>query len=234
MAKKVYLTFPVSLIPSLYEKKDVYEGMADMINYGIFVFMKGQKKAIREALNEMGISWAVSDSEALKTCENVVKKCGDSRVFTGIESNRAYSIRDSKISYKDNADEVMALCGELALKSIIGIRPYNICFKSILLSRMSGFAKVIDEKGLKDAVKRFSGSGGKRQWRKLIALLKKRGCAFYTPAGCHGFYASFKYTPVGLARIVEAKRKEGKETGRTEYDLSNQELQRIANGRTPK
>lgn len=99
MAKKVYLSFPVSLIPSLYEKETVKEGMGDMIHYAISVFMEGKGIGLRDALEEMGIMWGVSDSEAIKICEEAVEKGNGLRVFTGLEKERAFKIYNSGISY---------------------------------------------------------------------------------------------------------------------------------------
>ena len=56
MAKKVYLNFPISLIPPIYNDNDVYDAMESIINYGIASFWIGKKVDIAVALKEMGIT----------------------------------------------------------------------------------------------------------------------------------------------------------------------------------
>ena len=121
----------------------------------------------------------------------------------------------------------MALCGELAVRSIVGVKEYAKCFRGLVLSRMAGIAKSVNDELLPDAVKRLAGDGGKRQWRKLIASLRYAGCSVYAPKGCHGFYASFRLSPIELAEKVERKRIEANKK-KTEYDLRNDELRKMA------
>ncbi len=229
--KKVYLNFPITLIPPIYKGKDVVKAIDDIIMYGIVAYCVGKNKGYEDALEEMGITSKLSYEEQKKAYDKAPK----TSVFTSIEKGKAFAFRDAQKSYKDNKDEIMALCGELAVRSIVGVKDYAKCFRGLVLSRMAGFAKGVQEDWYPDAVKKLAGDGGKRQWRKLIASLRYAGCSIYTPKGCHGFYASFRLSPVELAEKVERKKREA-DRRKTEYDLSNEELRKMALeriGRTP-
>ena len=212
------------MIPPIYTDKDVFKAIDDIICYGIAVFIKNKKVSREEAGEHLGIKVGSS----LEKLTKVYDEFHDStRVMTSIDKARAFALRDARKSYQDNRDEIMALCGELAIRSIVGVKDYTKCFRSLVLSRMAGFAKGVQEEWYPDAIKRLAGDGGKRQWRKLMASLKYAGCSIYAPKGCHGFYASFKLSPVELAEKVERKRIEV-EKKKSEYSLRHDELRKIA------
>lgn len=220
------------MIPPIYKDKDVYEAIDNIISYGIVVFIKQHNVSKKEAGEHLGINIGSS----IEKLTEVYDRFQDStRVMTSIDKDRAFDLRDARKSYQDNRDEIMALCGELAVRSIVGVKDYAKCFRGLVLSRMAGFAKGVQEDWYPKAVKKLAGDGGKRQWRKLIASLRYAGCSIYTPKGCHGFYASFRLSPVELAEKVERKKREA-DKRKTEYDLSNEELRKMALeriGRTP-
>ena len=235
-AKHSYLNFPVSMIPPIYLEKDIVTPMDNIISYGIALFVRENKTTKKEAGEKLGIHIG----STLEQLMGVYDKYHEvAKVMTSIDKNKAFSLRDAHKSYKDNKDEIMALCGELAVRSIVGVKEYAKCYRSLVLSRMAGFAKVIEESNYPEAIKRLSGDGGKRQWRKLIGSLRFAGCSVYAPDGCHGFYASFRLSPLELAEKVERKRMSGRAGTEyeTEYDLSNEELRKRAlekiNNRTP-
>lgn len=222
--KKVYLNFPVSMIPPIYTDKDVWKAIDNIISYGIMVFIKQHNVSKKEAGEHLGITIGSS----IETLTKVYDKFYDTtRVMTSIDKDRAFALRDARKSYKDNRDEIISLCGELAVRSIVGVKDYAKCFRGLVLSRMAGFAKGVQEDWYPEAVKRLAGDGGKRQWRKLMASLKFAGCSVYAPKGCHGFYASFRLSPLELAEKVERKKSEA-DKRKTEYDLSNEELRKMA------
>ena len=230
------------MIPPLYESENVYSAIQDIIVYAIMVYALNKEIEFEEAGEALGIT-VPHNLQRLMEAKALFDKHNKKGIpMTKIDKTRAFEIRNSEISYKENKDEVLALCGELAIKSIIGLKPYCLCYRSLVLARMAGLAKVSDEAQFPEAIKMLSGSGGKRQWRRLIELLKRRGCAIYTPNGGRGFYASYKYTPLGLAKIVEDKLQAAQER-RTEQrrehgwgmssDELRQELKRRGKGGVP-
>ena len=232
-AKKIYLNFPISMIPPIYSDEDAYNAIDNIISYAIMAFIKQSKATKQEAGAFLGISIGPSLEQLTKVYD---KFRYSSKVMTSIDKEKAFYLRDARKSYQSDRDEIIALCGELAIRSIVGVKEYAKCFRGLVLSRMAGIAKSVDESTLPEQIKRLSGEGGKRQWRKLIASLRYAGCSIYAPKGCHGFYASFRLSPLELAEKVERKKKEA-ETRKTEYDLTNEELRKMAlekiNNRTP-
>lgn len=226
MAKKVYLNFPITMIPPIYNDEDAERAIDNIISYGIALYIERNKVSREMAGKQLGITIGPGDKELTEAYD-----CfrGSTRVMTSIDKDKAFDFRDAKKSYTNNRDEIMSLCGELAIRSIIGIREYSRCTREFVLSRMSGIAESVGKDSYQDAVQKFAGPGGKRQWRKLIQSLKVKGCAFYTPKGCHGFFASFKLSPLELAELVERKIRSQKR--RTEYDLSNDELRDMVSAR---
>lgn len=221
--EKVYLNFPISLVPPIYEDEDVYQALNNVIIYGLMLYVKKHKVSVEEAGHFLGIT-VRQPLESFRELYDRVSKT--TTVMTSIDKKKAFYLRDARKSYKDNRDEIIALCGELAVRSIVGVKEYTKCYRGMVLSRMAGFAKVIDESLYPKAIKKLSGDGGKRQWRKLISSLKYAGCSVYTPKGSHGFYVSFRLSPIELAEKVE--RKERAKGIHSEYDLNNEQLQKIA------
>ena len=218
----MYLNFPVCMIPPIYKDKDVVNALNNIIKYGIAIFINRNNVSKKEAGEYLGINI----NSSLDELEKVYKKF-NSKVMTSIDKDTAFTIRDARKNYKDNRDEIIAICGELAIRSIVGVKDYAKCFRGIVLSRMAGFEKGVQEDWYPEAIKKLAGDGGKRQWRKLISSLKYAGCSIYAPNGCRGFYASFRLSPLELAEKVERKMLEAKQR-RTEYDLSSDELRKMA------
>lgn len=225
MSKKKYINFPVSMIPPIYKNEDVFDAMTNIIAFGIGCLVVGKKMCMFDAREALGIDrFDYPNKAEIKEVYTLNHRCS---VMTSIDKDRAFALRDARKSYKDNRDEIISLCGELAVRSIVGLKDYAKCFRGLVLSRMSGFAKGVQEDWYPEEVKRLAGDGGKRQWRKLIASLKFAGCSVYAPKGCHGFYASFRLSPLELAEKVERKKSEA-DKRKTEYDLSNEELRKMA------
>lgn len=219
------------MIPPIY-KDDVGQAIENIIRYGIVAYSIGKRIGFKDAIGEMGITVRGSIMDMEAKCMATHQSTPESTVFTSIDKEKAFVFRYAKKSYTDNKDEIMSLCGELAVRSIVGAKDYAKCFRGLVLSRMSGFARGVKEEWYPDAVKKLAGDGGKRQWRKLIASLRYAGCSIYAPRGCHGFYASFRLSPIELAEKVERKMQKR----HTQYDLSNEELREKALeriGRTP-
>ena len=212
------------MIPPLYTDEDVWNAIDNIIDYGVMAYIKRYNVSKEEAGNSLGVEYK---SPSLWKLDEVYKQFHSCKVMTSIDTRRAFYFRNARKSYKDNRDEIIALCGELAVRSIVGVKDYAKCFRGLVLSRMAGFAKGVQEDWYPEAVKKLAGDGGKRQWRKMIASLKYAGCSIYAPKGCHGFYASFRLSPVELAEKVERKTMEA-ERRKTEYDLSSEELRKMA------
>lgn len=225
---KIYINFPISLIPPLYLDKNGHQAITNILYAGIITYCMGRKLTLSEALDTMGLTCRLTESEIL----DIVNSFPESTVMTSSHLERLFPFKEK--SYKDNRDEIITLCGELALRSIIGVKEYAKCYKSLVLSRMSGIAKGMGHECYPLAIQRLDGNGGKRQWRKLIKSLRQIGYSFYTPKGCHGFYTSYKLAPIALAEMVE--RKTSKKNINSEYDLSNEALCQIVKAklsRTP-
>lgn len=225
--ERKYLNFPITLIPDIYKETDTYHAMDKIIDYGMVAFIVGLGYGLDEITNDMSQDIGITCSErAMKSAINGYRfNFKKGAVMTSIDKDKAFEYRDRRISCTKNRREVMAICGVLAIRSIIGVKDYAKCYKGFLLSRMAGSAKSIPEYKLPSAVKKYSGNGGKRQWRNLITDIKKAGCSIYAPRGCRGFYASFRLGPLELAERVERKKREKAES---EYNMSNDELRKAA------
>lgn len=217
------------MIPPLFKEANIYEPMGLIISFCIIDYMDRRGVTYREALDVLGIKSTWPEEAQRNYTRSVIK----SSVMTSIEKDRAFIYRDSRKSYIYNRDEIMFLCGELALRSIIGVKRYAKCYRGLVLSRMAGFASIMSESALPDEVRQFVGAGGKRQWRKLIKSLQNSGYSIYCPTGTRGFYASYRMTLDELAVAVEKKGKSKKTV--TVRELSDEARNRALEkmGRTP-
>ena len=224
---KVYINFPISMIPPLY--KDCYKGMNMIINFGLVSFAVKNGVSLEEAASRMkifppeGKETAYYDIAQKTYDDERAKGC---KVFSAVERGRAFAFRNSRNTMKENRDVIFALCCELAIRSIVGTKQYALIHRKLVLSRMCGIAKAVGEECYIDDIKPLVGNGGRRQWRKAVDALKYAGCAIYTPRGCRGFYASFRLSPVQLATAIEKRLM--KMRGGNEWLMGNEELRELA------
>ena len=219
---KIYLNFPISMIPPIYVS--IYDGFNDIIDYGIYKYTKRRGLTLEEAAEEMGIILRQKD---IKHYEDIFSREADCNVFTAIGKVPAFKYRDSGKNMEQDRDEILAVACALAVRSIIGVKEYALCHKRLVLSRMSGIAKAVDAELYNDAIKPLVEEGQRRQWRKAIQSLSHYGCSVYVPQGCHGFYASYRLKPIQLATKVEGMLARNRGVV-NEYHLSNEQLRKIA------
>ena len=56
MKQKVYLNFPITMIPPIYNDDDVKQAMENIIRYGIVAYCIGKRVGFKDALAEMNIT----------------------------------------------------------------------------------------------------------------------------------------------------------------------------------
>ena len=238
--KRVYLNFPISMIPPIYKDEDINKAIERIVCYGFYSYCIGKGLGLIDAFIDNDFQISENYDAVSEYAKNIYNAVSDNTPpvipFSSIAADKARSLMHSRKSYKCNRDEILSLCGELAIRSIVGRKEYSRCSRGLVLSRMAGFAKVMGEESFPEEIKRLSGDGGKRQWRKMIASVKLSGCSIYAPKGCRGFYASFRLRPKQLAEMVEQKRREREP--RSEYEMSNEDLRKhaqsvVGKGRTP-
>ena len=124
--------------------------------------------------------------------------------MSGISTKMFYEFRDNE----KKEFEKICLLGFLALKSIIGKKPYCKVDNKFWLSRMAGNAKSVDNDMLPDIIKKYS---SEYMTKKVKSELKKHwGLKSYSRY-TRGFYVSFDMKFEALVYEVEMKRKGLKE-----------------------
>ena len=127
---------------------------------------------------------------------NIYDSIPDNTPMTGIEINMLF---DFYKNYKTDY-EVTVLTAFLALKSILGTKPYCKTNKDLLLSRMSGNASIGEvSESYKVFYKRY-------HFDKLMTELQLNWYLIYYAYRVRGFYFSFDLELKQLIEICETKR----------------------------
>lgn len=224
MAEYVYLNFPVQMMQGSF--KNINSVCSKVIDYGIYDYMVRNGfsgiSGFGEALNDLGITNG-NHATGLKASADTYQQTKDS-----IERPVTVSIKRELLFdfFKNDKSEfdVAVFLGFVAIKSIIGKKPYIKITNDYLLARMFGYNSVIE---LAD-----EGSGYFCKYSKRYHLDKVKaklessyGLKLYG-LKTRGFYISFKLPLIDLVYYAELKRESRKEKERKalKSDTINQVL----------
>ncbi len=210
-----YFNFPVAQIPEI--RRDVKRAMEEIMGYSVVNLAQKRGITNEEAGAFLGITRGALINVRASSCRE------NTRSMTSITVNRAFEFRDNAKSDFD----VLCLCANLAIRSIVGKHSFSLCRKSFIFSRMSGCDTRINENLYSSYVKPLVGANGRRRWEAVRWILRSQyGVAFYAPPGCKGFYVSYELDEPALAVSVERmiRRKRRNKKGET----LNRALHRMA------
>lgn len=139
--KDKYLNFPVQLLQGAF--KDIHETMSNIMHYAGYVHTLklhgNQTKKMDDAGSYFGITWG-NTARCYNNGETIYNSIPENSPMTGINKDVLFDFYNN---YK-TPDEIAILLAFLAIKSIIGVKPYSKVTNVYLLSRMGGYASIED------------------------------------------------------------------------------------------
>lgn len=203
-----YINFPIQLVHGFLTNKEPV--MNKWIRYHLFneasklsLFQKDKDEAFEKAASNNGISISLI-TETRKEGDKLYSQYPPQKnPMIGLSNEMFFEYRDEEKTEK----EYLTLLAYLALKSIVGNKPYIKMGNDFFLSRMDGYLRNVPPQRLSKEVKKWS-SNYKLQ-RLKSELIQSWGLVHY---GIHtkGFYISFELNLFQLAEVAEEKRREGK------------------------
>lgn len=204
MSKGVF-SLPVALLQGFME--DAPRKAVNCICYGAYSAMLqymedtgfGKQTAVRHIFEDFGL-----DTSKTAIITKTGEKCR-AEIAGALSPNVEVSSYDLSPYQKERPKEdFVVLLAYLAVKSILGIRPYSRIPQNLLLSRMCGEGKAIPFEDMPKEIGRYAS-------RKLSVKLRERlwsdfRVATFTQKGKRGCYYSTRYTPQQLADKVMGKR----------------------------
>jgi hypothetical protein len=206
---EIYLNFPVTLLQNAFANiSDVmnnvlrYAGYAHTLN---LQFNSDESKMLA-AGKFFGITWG-NALRAYNEGEDIYNSLPPNLPMTGINKDVLF---DFYKNHKTN-DEIAVLLAYLAIKSIIGKKPYDKCTDNYLIARMGGYRKIEDMPDpLPDPLRQYNTVYRKRKIKKALQLdWNVNYYSYHT----RGFYVSIdnKFTLDKLVLEAEKRRKATKE-----------------------
>jgi hypothetical protein len=224
MNEYVYLNFPVQMMQGGFT--DIKAVCLKAINYGTYDYMVRNGfsgvNGFSEALKELDITYGNHEA-GFKSSKDIYQQTKDS-----IEKLVTVSIkRDLLFEYFKNDKsefEIAVFLGYVALKSIIGKKPYIKITNDYLLARMCGYSSIVELE------KDYSPERCKYSTRYHLDKVKTKlesdfGLKLYGQK-TRGFYVTFKLSLLDLVYHAELKRESRKEKERKalKTDTINQVL----------
>ncbi|MFD2602021.1 hypothetical protein [Flavobacterium suzhouense] len=201
-----YFNFPVALLQDFMANSQ--KCLNDIMYYSVYAHSArlnygDEVLRIRQSVVHYGLP--VNSSELIvlngKLLYESIPKASP---MSGISTKMFYEF----LTNEKKEFEKICLLGFLALKSIIGKKPYCKVDNKFWLSRMAGNSKSVDLEQLPDIIKKYS---SEYMTKKIKSELKKHwGLKSYSRY-TRGFYVSFDMKFEALVNEVEMKRKGLKE-----------------------
>lgn len=231
MSGQKYINFPIQLVHGFLTNKE--EAMKGWIYFHLFSeasklysFRKDEDEAFEQAAAKEGISLVFVKVARQEGARLFFKYPPGRNPMTGLTQKMYFEYRDEVKTEK----EYLTLLAYLALKSIIGNKPYIKMGNDFFLSRMDGHIKKVPPGKLTKEVKKWS-SNYKLQ-RLKSDLIQSWGLVHYG-IKTKGFYISFELNLFQLAVIAEEKRREGnaiyQEQKRIENEARNAAIMKLFN-----
>jgi hypothetical protein len=147
--------------------------------------------------------------------------------MTGISTEVYWNFRSEE--EKSDLDKA-TLLAFLALKSIVGTKPYMKINNDLLLSRMDGKRRSVKPEAISKEIQAFS----KRYWLDKIKdeLVNSWNVTFFSK-NMRGFYVSLTLNPEQLAYYAIKNSREKKSAAKTAQDQAYQKALDVINGKLP-
>lgn len=203
-----YLNFPVQLFQDAF--KDIRQTMDNIMNYTGYkhtLQLHGSdSKKMEDAGSYFGIDWG-NTMRCYRSGETLYNSLPENSPMTGINKDVCFDF------YKNHKthDEIAVLLAFLAIKSIIGIKPYCKITNGYLIARMGGYAGVNDmPHPLPEPLAQYN---TRRKLDKIKKELELNWNVNIYGTHTRGFYVSIdkKFDMNKLAVEAEKRRKSTKE-----------------------
>lgn len=207
MKEDRFLNFPVVLLQSAFD--DVRAAMANIKNYAGFVHtLKLEHGDEDDRMTTAGRFFGIKyGPESYNDGEELYNSLPANLPMTGIGAQMCLNF----YSEHKTEDEIAVLLGFLALKSIIGLKPYIKCTNQYLIARMGGYSSVNDlPDPLPDPLRKYA---TRRRLDAIKFELQTNWNLNFYSHRTRGFYTSFN-SKFDLNRLVfeaEKRRKQTKE-----------------------
>lgn len=228
----IYFNFPLSLLKGVKSKEDVKRVMNNIINYCFAEFIENDSRYkgrySDEILQDACLYYLTDLSEfmwSMHTACMLYRSKQQGKVKVGLR----WSVLNDFYLNEKSEFEVACLLGSLALKSIIGTKPYAKTNNGLFISRMSGEDKTVkDFTKLRPFISKFNNEYqlGKIKM-ELILNWKLKHYSRYV----RGFYVSFTVPLEELILVAESNRisnrkKQQKITEKTTLNKVMEELKK--------
>lgn len=217
MARQAYINFPIQLISGLLVDKT--KTMNHWLYYWLISLSDPNKIPTDEdfslVCDNAGISVGNISSAKKTGFELWLKYSPKSNPIVGLEKEMFFDFYHTEKS----EIEMTTLAAFLAIKSIVGNKPYIKTGNDFLVSRMDGHLKRVALGKLSKELKKWS-SVYKLQKVKSI-LIESWGLVHYSRY-MRGFYVSFQLNLDKLAEIAESKRIESRAIFNYQRQLENE------------
>lgn len=231
MSGQKYINFPIQLIHGfLGNKESVMNGWLCFHLFSkatkLSSFRKDEDEAFEKAASNDGINIVYVKVARQEGAKLFYKYPPGKNPITGLPKKMYFEYLNEVKTEK----EYLTLLAYLALKSIVGNKPYIKMGNDFFLSRMDGYMKKVTPGRLSKEVKKWS-SNYKLQ-RLKSELIQSWGLVHYG-IKTKGFYISFELNLFQLAEIAEQKRREGnaiyQEQKRIENEARNAAIMNLFN-----
>lgn len=205
MNDAVYFNFPVTMLQGAFD--NISHVMNDIMDYAGYVHALSleygdKSKKMQAAGKFFGITWG-NEFNSYANGKALYERHNGSLPKVGINKDIAFDFyKNRKTEY-----EIAVLLAYLALKSIVGMKPYIKTSNNFLIARMGGFISTRDvPKKLPMTLKRYT---TRRFLDKIKFDLRNNWKVNFYSRYVRGFYVSFdqKFTLDQLVLEAEKRRK---------------------------
>jgi hypothetical protein len=227
MADEKYFNFPIQLLSGFMDCHQTSLSMA--LVYHLYAHSlnldKGRTEIddFKSSCDYYGVKMGdmANCRQAFDTGKSVYNKYHQGSPKVGINLSKYWEFRE-----EDKTDfEKVCLLAFLAIKSILGQKPYMKITNDFLLARMDGKSKACDKEALSPDIAKYS---TEHQIKKIKNALQLNGWGLVTYARyTRGFYVSFKLTLEALIEVAEEKR-ESVKIKQLKIDAENTRLKVLA------
>jgi hypothetical protein len=208
-----YLNFPIEMLRDLIRKKG--EVLNNIIDYGVYKYaLKYSVSVDLESFVDASKTAKIrlgSPQRSLNSAINLHSKFGKKCAMAGISRKKLFEY----YNHEKSDYELLQLACFLAIKSIIGVKPYCKTNKALIHARMFGFINIKDvppiAKMSKLQSKYFAHDGiNKYHIDKLLQVMQVDWHLKLISDHSKGFYLSFDLNLEQLAKIEQSKKKSTK------------------------
>lgn len=223
MADDTYLNFPIVLIQGAFT--NIKDTCKNVILYAVYaryltLYEGTERQRIEQAASYLNMTlgnWKYNLDEG-KALHNSL---ADNLPMTGIKRNLIFEFRDQ---YKSSF-QISVLTAFLALRSIIGSKPYLKMGNDFLVARMAGFSSTdFFPEELPESIKKIN---NRYQLDKIKVELQLNWNLTYYSNHTRGFYASFTLNNEQL--ILQAERKRQKYQEKLLAESKKEALKKVMN-----